>query len=110
MQRVPTPWKGNPAKNADAVQYSSSSVLYSSAVTPYSTLTTNINDSGKVAGSWSKPAKSTTNWFGNPDANTSLYPYDSAVKTYDSATDTYDGIVFGQDFDDQNAPAAWSSL
>jgi hypothetical protein len=111
MQRVPTAWKGNPAKNADTVSYSSASVLYSSAVVPYSTATTNLNDDNKVAGSWAKPAdRNATPWQANPDANTSLYLYDSVAHSYDSAVDTYDGIVVSQEFTNQNAPTPWSSI
>lgn len=109
MQRTPTSWDANTAKN-NGVAYSDASTTYSSPTTAYSSPTVNLDEFGKIASSWASTPKTATGWVPNSAATTNLYPFDSANHTYDSTVDTYDGIVTGQDFGDIQTPTQWQGL
>ena len=52
-------------------------------------------------------SKTPTLWSGNPSAETSEYPYDSASLDYDSATRNYDGVVDADLADTEKMPTDW---
>lgn len=109
MQRTPTAWDSNTAKN-NGVAYSDAATTYSSSTTGYSSSTTALDEWGKLPAIWTKPSKVATDWQTNPAANTNEYVYDSATDAYDSSTRTYDGVVSGQDDLNQSVPTLWGSL
>jgi hypothetical protein len=91
MVKPLTQWSQNSVKNADAIQYSSASVLSSSVNVTYTSSTVAQNADGKPNSLWISIVKPSTAWQFNTAFYTNQYALDSGLLTYDSVIQTYDG-------------------